>query len=399
MSIPGAEVQVPNMRLHGYDLEGFSQHCELFQQLHRKGRGKLGFIVAASAFCVPPPVQYDCRPSTIRRQPCPHFGTCGGCTLQHWQDAAYIAHKCDQLATSLRRAGFTDVALSPPVRTGPGERRRMDLAARRTRSGVVLGLHRERSTDVVDLTTCLVLRPELVALMPPLRILLTRLQALHREGSVIANLLDSGPDMLLRTDAPLQLADRIALTEFARAHALPRIAWAQGTDDPEPVAILRPPTTSLCGHHDHTATWRLPASFGIGRGSHRRGGTRCASPQGTHRGTVRRLRHDHLRTGGACPRRRMGRRCGVGIRAAHRRQQSRPRGPHRSDAARPRATAAAGKGTQRLCRGRSGSAVRRRCLPGRSRSPRRKCRWSFMSAAIPPRCHATRGRCIRPATT
>ena len=123
----------------------------------------------------------------------------------------------------------------------------MDLAARRTRTGVVLGLHRERSTDVVDLTTCLVLRPELVALMPPLRTLLTRLQALHREGSVIANLLDSGPDMLLRTDAPLQLADRIALTEFARAHALPRIAWAQGIDDPEPVAILRPPTTSLAG--------------------------------------------------------------------------------------------------------------------------------------------------------
>ena len=65
--------------------------------------------------------------------------------------------------------------------------------------------------------------------MPPLRELLTRLQAFRREGSVIANLLDSGPDLLLRTDAPLQLADRMALTEFARAHALPRIAWAQGT--------------------------------------------------------------------------------------------------------------------------------------------------------------------------
>ena len=139
----------------------------------------------------------------------------------------------------------------------------MDLAARRTRSGVTLGLHRQRSTDVVDLTTCLVLHPTLVALMPPLRVLLSRLQALRREGSVIANLLDSGPDVLLRTDAPLQLADRIALTEFARTHALPRIAWAQGNGEPEPIAILRPPTTSLAGHHDHAAAWRLPAGFGI----------------------------------------------------------------------------------------------------------------------------------------
>jgi hypothetical protein len=26
------------MRLHGYDLKDFSQGCEAFQQLHRKGR-------------------------------------------------------------------------------------------------------------------------------------------------------------------------------------------------------------------------------------------------------------------------------------------------------------------------------------------------------------------------
>ena len=96
-------------------------------------------------------------------------------------------------------------------------------------------------------TECLVLNPALVALIAPLRVLVARLRALRREGSIIANLLDSGPDVLLRTDAMLELADRIALTEFARAHRLPRVAWAQGNDEPEPVAVLRPPTTSLSG--------------------------------------------------------------------------------------------------------------------------------------------------------
>jgi 23S rRNA (uracil1939-C5)-methyltransferase len=123
----------------------------------------------------------------------------------------------------------------------------MDLAARRTRNGVVLGLHRLRSAEVVDLTTCLVLHPGLVALLPTLRTLLTRLQALRREGSVIANLLDSGVDLLVRSDAPLTLADRISLTEFARTNALPRIAWARGNEEAEPVAVLRPATTSLSG--------------------------------------------------------------------------------------------------------------------------------------------------------
>ena len=187
-------------------------------------------------------------PGAARAEPpCPHFAACGGCTLQHWQDAAYIAWKCDLLATSLRRAGFTGATPMPAARTGPGERRRMDLAARRTRDGVQLGLHRLRSTDVVDLATCHVLHPSLVALFAPLRALLSRVQALRREGSVIANLLDAGIDLLLRTDASLGLADRLALTEFARAHALPRIAWAHGNEEPEPVAVLRPPTTLLSG--------------------------------------------------------------------------------------------------------------------------------------------------------
>ena len=253
--------------------------------------------------------------------------------LQDWPDDAYIAQKSDLLATALRRAGFADVALSPPARTGPGERRRMDLAARRTRSGVALGLHRQRSTEVVDLTTCLVLHPALVALMPPLRALLTRLQAFRREGSVIANLLDSGPDVLLRTDAPLQLADRIALTEFARTHALPRIAWAQGNER----ARNR---SRSCGRRRH----RSPASRSRRRPApscrlrHRASApssrrSRRTSRQGPHRRTVRRLRHAHLRTGAADTRRRVGRRCGLGIRPARRGQPGRPRRPHRGDAA------------------------------------------------------------------
>jgi len=179
--------------------------------------------------------------------PCPHFDACGGCTLHHLADTTYIEHKSTLLATALRRAGFTDIALSPPARTGRGERRRMDLAVRRTPEGVQLGLHRERSTDIVDLTTCLVLHPTLVALLPPMRDLLRRLQAFRREASVIANQLDSGPDVLLRTDAPLALSDRLALTEFARAQSLPRIAWAQGNDEPEPIVVLHPPTTILSG--------------------------------------------------------------------------------------------------------------------------------------------------------
>ncbi|MFY8139305.1 MAG: RNA methyltransferase, partial [Caulobacter sp.] len=29
--------------------------------------------------------------------PCPHFGVCGGCALQHWADAPYLSWKTDQV--------------------------------------------------------------------------------------------------------------------------------------------------------------------------------------------------------------------------------------------------------------------------------------------------------------
>lgn len=181
--------------------------------------------------------------------PCRHFGTCGGCALQHWQDAPYRAWKADLLTSALRAAGFTPppIALLPGL---PGERRRLDFALRRAGGRVILGLHGPRAAEVIDLADCLVLHPTLMTLLAPLRALLRDGQALRRQGAVLINLLDSGPDLLLRTDATPALADRTALTEFARAHGLPRVAWVHSgasPDDAETICLLRPPTTVLSG--------------------------------------------------------------------------------------------------------------------------------------------------------
>jgi 23S rRNA (uracil1939-C5)-methyltransferase len=61
------------------------------------------------------------------------------------------------------------------------------------------------------------------------------------------NLLDAGADLLLVTDRELSLRDRAGLTDFARAYRLPRVSWSHRDAPPEPVCVLRPATTSLCG--------------------------------------------------------------------------------------------------------------------------------------------------------
>ena len=177
--------------------------------------------------------------------PCRHFGRCGGCVLQHWRDADYRAWKSGLLSHALRQAGFTPPDPLEFVPGLPGERRRIDFAIRRTQGRIVLGLHGQRSAEVIDITDCLVLHPSLMALIQPLRALLRSLQAVRREGSVVINLLDSGPDMLLRSDAALTLPDRTALTAFAALHGLTRVSHANAGDTPETVGLLRPATTVL----------------------------------------------------------------------------------------------------------------------------------------------------------
>ncbi len=186
--------------------------------------------------------------SVERRAPvCVHFGLCGGCTSQHWNETAYLAWKTGRLSAALRRAGFEEPPIAPIVRSAPGTRRRMDLAARRGTGTLSLGLHRARDQEIVDLMECAVLHPSLFGLIAPLRKVLSGLGAIRREASVVVNLLDSGPDVLLRTDGDLITTDRTKLTDFAAAHALSRISWALGTGLSEAVCVLRPPVTSLSG--------------------------------------------------------------------------------------------------------------------------------------------------------
>ncbi|MGH7211279.1 MAG: class I SAM-dependent RNA methyltransferase, partial [Acetobacteraceae bacterium] len=112
-------------------------------------------------------------PSAARlAPPCRHFGVCGGCVAQHMSDAIYVDWKTARIVAALRRAGFDDVPIAPFLRTPPGARRRMDLALRRAGTDVAVGLHRTRSAEVVDINSCDVLHPTLLALIAPLRELL-----------------------------------------------------------------------------------------------------------------------------------------------------------------------------------------------------------------------------------
>lgn len=189
------------------------------------------------------------EPSPDRIAPaCPHVAEgCGGCVVQHWSMPAQAAWKRARLTEALARAGFPDAPVAATVTTPPSRRRRADLALRRAPDGITVGLHRAGSAEVLDLAACLVLDPRLVALLPALRAMLRALGALRREGSAAVNLLDTGADLLLRTDGALAPTDRATLARFAQDQGVPRIAWARRDGPAEVAAQLGPVSIALAG--------------------------------------------------------------------------------------------------------------------------------------------------------
>jgi len=111
------------------------------------------------------------RPSPARvTPPCPHFGQCGGCALQHWASEPYLDWKCDQVRAALARVRLeTEVSLA--FAAPPGSRRRVALHARREGKTVILGFKARRAWRVVPIRVCDIAEPALVAALPMLRAL------------------------------------------------------------------------------------------------------------------------------------------------------------------------------------------------------------------------------------
>jgi 23S rRNA (uracil1939-C5)-methyltransferase len=174
--------------------------------------------------------------------PCRHFPRCGGCQLQHVDDAAFGDFLVSRVAGALASQGIFGVEIRTPILSPPRTRRRAALRAERIGRRVVLGFNEGASHRIVDLAECHVLAPALLALVGPLRELLGGLLRDRRGATVHLALADQGVDLLLEKVEPEGLAAAESLTDFARRHRLARLSVDDGYGpqprwEPEPVAI------------------------------------------------------------------------------------------------------------------------------------------------------------------
>ncbi|WP_374763649.1 class I SAM-dependent RNA methyltransferase [Yunchengibacter salinarum] len=197
------------------------------------------------------------RPAPERvTPPCPHFGPCGGCRLQHADDAMRAAFAERRITDALAAEGL-EAPLKPCHLSPPGTRRRVGLVARkqgRNRTApVAIGYHGRASHDLVDVRRCPLLTPVLEALLPLLRKLLPPL--VPPQGRLHLHLTDADGvvAMQVRAPRPLDARGRQRLAAFCAQTPVSHIRWESdgATEDvrdgsdpmihPGGVAITVPP--------------------------------------------------------------------------------------------------------------------------------------------------------------
>jgi 23S rRNA (uracil1939-C5)-methyltransferase len=159
--------------------------------------------------------------------PCPHFLHCGGCALQHWAHAPYLAWKVQRLADTLALQHIETEILAP-FAAPPGSRRRIALHARRgDRIAARLGYKARKSWDLVEIEVCPIANPRLQLAIPALKRLAAPLFEHPKSAPTLhVTLTDDGLDVEitgverrsggLSADARMRLADEAAAADLAR---------------------------------------------------------------------------------------------------------------------------------------------------------------------------------------
>lgn len=153
---------------------------------------------------------------------CVHFGTCGGCLLQHWRRAPYLAWKRGLVVDALARERI-EADVAEVVDAHGAGRRRVIFHARQYGARTVVGFAERRSHAMVDLSACPVLAPALRDALPAAREVAGLLASLRKPLDIQVAASETGLDLDVRGSGPLPPLLTMDLAAIAERFALARI--------------------------------------------------------------------------------------------------------------------------------------------------------------------------------
>ena len=181
--------------------------------------------------------------------PCPHFGTCGGCSMQQLHPAGQTAAKQRVMEDALWHLARLrpDQVLPPISGTGWGYRLRARLSVRyvASKGGTLVGFREKHSSYVALMDSCAVLPPHVSELIPALKELVEGMSRPDRLPQIEVAVGGSETVLLLRHLEPLASEDLERLRRFADAH---RITWYLQSKGLDSVSLFHPASARMLSY-------------------------------------------------------------------------------------------------------------------------------------------------------
>jgi 23S rRNA (uracil1939-C5)-methyltransferase len=164
------------------------------------------------------------KSSAQRIEPiCRHFGTCGGCAVQHVSEELYRTWKRSLVVAALSQAGIVAPVADLIDAHGDGRRRVVFHARRGTHDVLELGFSAARSHHIVAIDRCPVLARSLDGALAAAWAIAELLGPTRKPLDIQATATDQGLDVDIRGSGPLSASMMTALAGTAQRHNLARL--------------------------------------------------------------------------------------------------------------------------------------------------------------------------------
>jgi 23S rRNA (uracil1939-C5)-methyltransferase len=171
---------------------------------------------------------------------CRHFGTCGGCAIQHWEVERYRAWKRELVVETLAQAKIA-CDVHPLIDAHGLGRRRITLHARIGPHDVLkVGFSAANSHDIIPVDRCPILGPGLSGALDAAWAIAEPLTPTGKPLDIQFTATDSGLDVDVRGSGPLPSRLIATLSRVAEQHDLARL-----TRHGELVLMRAPPTIGI----------------------------------------------------------------------------------------------------------------------------------------------------------
>lgn len=155
---------------------------------------------------------------------CPHYDSCGGCSLQHLSNQAQLQLKEKTLIDQLDHfAEIKPQSLLPPIiGKSWGYRRRARLGVKYVakKQAVLVGFREKNGRYLAQLQSCKTLDPRIGQLLVPLQKLIYSLNAFQAIPQIEVAMGDEILGLVFRHLSPLNNSDQLQLKTFAERHQI-----------------------------------------------------------------------------------------------------------------------------------------------------------------------------------